>query len=61
MSEKNYTIRQTANILGIKVRTVREWLNSGKLEGQKNLNGRWSINESSISKALERSGKCSQK
>ena len=51
MDNKNYTIRQTANILGIKVRTVREWLNNGKLEGKKdNKSGRWQVSEESIMK-----------
>lgn len=53
-----YTIRQTANILGIKVRTVREWLNEGKLRGSKDeKNGRWAVDDESIKEALAKSGR----
>ena len=52
---KFYTIRQTANIIGIKVRTVREWLNMGKLEGTKDkVSGRWRIPEESVLKYVEK-------
>lgn len=35
MVENNYNIKQAAQILGITVRTVREWLQKGKIKAKK--------------------------
>lgn len=48
-SEKMYNVRQASNLLGIKVRTVREWIRNGKLKAQKYMeSNRWFIAESEI-------------
>lgn len=47
--EKRYSVRQAANMLGIKVRTVREWIRNGKLNANKyGVSNRWYIPESEI-------------
>ena len=33
--EKNYSLVETAEILGVKVRTLREWLKDGSLQAFK--------------------------
>lgn len=49
MIEKNYSIREAAEVLGIKVRTVREWLRRGIVHGKKYENcPMWFIPESEI-------------
>lgn len=46
---KNYNIRQASNLLGIKVRTVREWIRRGKLKATKyGVSNRWFISEDEI-------------
>lgn len=35
MVEKNYSIKQAAQTLGITVRTVREWLKKGMIKAKK--------------------------
>lgn len=47
--DKGYGVVETAQYLGIKARTVREWIHNGKLNAQK-LSGskRWVITESEI-------------
>ena len=35
MVEKNYSIKQAAQTLGITVRTVREWLRKGMIKAKK--------------------------
>lgn len=51
---KTYSIKQTANLLGIKVRTAREWLRAGKLKGVKNDSSkRWVISEDEIKRLKE--------
>lgn len=35
MIEKNYSIKQAAKLLGIQVRTVREWLRKGTIKAKK--------------------------
>lgn len=48
-SGKMYNIRQASNLLGIKVRTVREWIRNGKLKaGKYDVSNRWFIPESEI-------------
>lgn len=47
--ERGYNLIQTAELLGIKVRTVREWvgkgkIHAGKIEGSR----RWIVMESEI-------------
>lgn len=47
--EKHYSIRQASNLLGIKVRTVREWIRNGKLSAVKyGVSNRWFISEEEI-------------
>lgn len=47
--EKMYNVRQTSNLLGIKVRTVREWIRNGKLKaGKYDVSNRWFVPESEI-------------
>lgn len=49
MVEKNYSIKQTAQILGIQVRTVREWLRKGTIKGKKYKDCQmWFISEKEI-------------
>lgn len=47
--EKGYNILEVAELLGIKARTVRDWIKRGKIHAQK-LSGsrRWVILESEI-------------
>ena len=45
----NYNLRQTSNLLGIKVRTAREWIRNGKLSAQKDpFNRRWFVTQEEI-------------
>ena len=47
--EQTYSIRQASVLLGIKVRTVREWIRKGKLRAKKDAHSRrWSISEAEI-------------
>ena len=47
--ERYYSIRQASNLLGIKVRTVREWIRKGKLHAIKyGESNRWFIPETEI-------------
>lgn len=47
--ENVYNISQAAKLLGVKVRTVRSWLVSGKIIGKKyEVSNRWFIPESEI-------------
>lgn len=47
--ERYYNIRQTSNLLGIKVRTAREWIRNGKLKAIKyGASNRWFIPEEEI-------------
>lgn len=47
--ERGYNLIQTAELLGIKVRTVREWVHRGKIHARK-IEGsrRWIVMESEI-------------
>lgn len=49
MIEKEYSIIEAAKILGIKARTVREWIYKGKLKAYKP-NGKWLIFEKDLPK-----------
>ena len=58
--EKNYNIVRTAELLGIKVRTVRQWIRDGKLKAVKyDVSNRWFIPESEIERLRngQKSGK----
>ena len=47
--EKRYNIRQAADLLGIKVRTVREWIRLGKIKAEKyECSNRWFISETEL-------------
>lgn len=35
MNKQNYTLKETAKVLGIQLRTVRQWVKDGKLEAKK--------------------------
>lgn len=49
--EKMLNLRQAAEILGIQLRTVREWVRDGRLAGVKMAgSNRWSVPESEIVK-----------
>lgn len=49
--EKTYTIRQTSRILGMSVRTVREWVWQGKLRASKYPGSNmWRIPETEITR-----------
>ena len=47
--EKGYSVLQSAELLGVKARTIREWIRTGVLHAQK-IEGsrRWVILESEI-------------
>lgn len=48
---KYYTIREVAEILGVKVRTVREWLRLGKIQAERSDNGwYWMISEEEVAR-----------
>lgn len=52
---KTYTAIETAQLLGVAERTVRRWLESGKLAGEKKADGSYAIPESEIERLkLER-------
>lgn len=49
--EKTYTIRQTSRILGMSVRTVREWIWTGRLKASKYPGSNmWRISETEITR-----------
>lgn len=51
---RHYNIRQASELLGIKVRTVREWIRLGKLKAQKYpVSNRWFITEDEIKRLQE--------
>ena len=48
-----YTIRQTSDILGVKVRTIREWIKKGKIKAEKNdykHSNQWYISDDEINR-----------
>lgn len=48
-----YGLKDAANILGIKVRTIREWIRNGKIKAVKDENNwYWKIPESEIERKL---------
>ena len=49
-----YSLRETATILGVKVRTLRYWITCGKLTASKYPNCKnWYVSEEEINKFLE--------
>lgn len=47
--DNRYSLRQASNILGVKVRTLREWIRNGKIKAQKyEISNRWFITQSEI-------------
>lgn len=49
--ERMYNINQASTLLGLKIRTVREWIKDGKINAIKYKNSnRWFIPESEIKK-----------
>lgn len=49
--ERYYNLNEVAVLLGIKVRTAREWVHNGKLHAVKYPNGRpWYVPESEITR-----------
>lgn len=49
--ERYYSLKQTAPLLGIKIRTVREWVKKGQLKAVKMQGSRlWVVPESEILK-----------
>lgn len=49
MLERGYNLIQTAELLGIQVRTVREWIKNGKMKANKIAgSNRWIVMESEI-------------
>lgn len=51
--ETSYNIKETAEMLGIKVRTVREWIRNGKIKAFKYPNSSiWRIKESEIKRLI---------
>ena len=55
--ERMYNIRDTALLLGVKVRTVRQWIKDNRINGIKIAgSNRWSISESEIDR-VQKQGK----
>lgn len=47
--ERYYNLNETATLLGIKVRTAREWVHNGKIKAVKYTNSKsWYVPESEI-------------
>lgn len=47
--EKGYTLKDVAKIMGLKVRTVRQWVHDGKLRAVKPEGAKqWVVSESEI-------------
>ncbi len=51
--EMEYGITEAAVRLGMKARTVREWIRNGKINAHKNKSGKWVIMESEIGRIIE--------
>lgn len=49
MDEKCYSLKDTAVLLGIKVRTMRQWIRDGKIKAFRyEGNRRWYVTESEV-------------
>jgi excisionase family DNA binding protein len=47
--EKGYNLKDAANLLGVKVRTIRQWIHDGKINATKiPMTRRWLVMESEI-------------
>lgn len=47
--DRMYNLNETAYLLGIKVRTARQWVHAGKIKAQKyDKSRRWYVTESEI-------------
>lgn len=56
--EKMYSLVETAEILGVKVRTLREWLKTGFIMGHRYPNKpKWYIPQSEIDRLQNKEGK----
>lgn len=57
--ERGYNLIQTAELLGIKARTVREWAHNGKIRARK-IEGsrRWIVMESEIKRLQGVNNEC---
>ena len=51
--EMEYGITEAAVRLGMKARTVREWIRNGKIKAHKNTSGKWVIMENEIERIIE--------
>ena len=51
--EMEYGITEAAVRLGMKARTVREWIRSGKNKAHKNASRKWMITDAEIERILE--------
>lgn len=51
---KFYGTREAADLLGVKVRTLREWIKLGKIKVEKSEDGwRWKISEEEIARRIK--------
>lgn len=54
MSERYYSLKDAAQILGIKIRTARQWVHDGKMKAVKYQGmNRWYVLESEIRRLKE--------
>ena len=51
--ENGYGIIEAAVRLGMKARTVREWIRNGKIKAHKNSSGKWVIMENEIGRIIK--------
>lgn len=60
MEEKYYSTKQACGLLGIKIRTMRQWIADGKVHACKyGISNRWFISESEIRRIKNgEPGKC---
>jgi len=47
------TPNEVAEMFGVQPRTVREWINTGKLKGVKIPSGRWRVSESVVIELMQ--------
>ena len=53
LMEKHYSLKETAELLGIKLRTAREWVRTGRLKAKKYGDStRWYVPESEIARII---------
>lgn len=52
--EQGYTLKEVADILGLKVRTMRQWVHDGKMKAVKPADGKqWMVLESEVRRLHE--------